>query len=142
GRAAAAGPAPSARCATAACGSSAHTPSSRQNVLPVPADSPHRARRPAESGTANHPKRLVPSPWCRGETRHQQTTYHSVAGVYLLWNRSSVGEAFRDFSAGKADLLKRSLVQQVAPPDLLQGTTEALASKDGESIRAALAQYP
>ena len=54
----------------------------------------------------------------------------------------SVGEAFRDFSAGKADLLKRSLVQQVGPPDLLQGTNEALTSKDGESIRAAIAQYP
>jgi imidazolonepropionase-like amidohydrolase len=54
----------------------------------------------------------------------------------------SVGEAFRDFSAGRADLLKRSLVQQVAPLDLLQGTNEALTSKDGESVRAALAQYP
>jgi len=54
----------------------------------------------------------------------------------------SVGEAFRDFSAGKGDLLKRSLVQQVAPPDLLQSTNEALTSKDGESARAALAQYP
>jgi imidazolonepropionase-like amidohydrolase/ABC-type multidrug transport system permease subunit len=54
----------------------------------------------------------------------------------------SVGEAFRDFSAGRGDLLKRSLVQQVAPPDLLQGTNEALTSKDGESVRLALSQYP
>jgi imidazolonepropionase-like amidohydrolase len=54
----------------------------------------------------------------------------------------SVGEAFRDFAAGKPDLLKRSLVQQAAPPDLLQGTIEALSSKDTESLRAAIAQYP
>jgi imidazolonepropionase-like amidohydrolase/ABC-type multidrug transport system permease subunit len=54
----------------------------------------------------------------------------------------SVGEAFRDFAAGKADLLKRSLVQQVAPPDLLRGTEEALSSADTEPIRKSLAQYP
>ncbi len=54
----------------------------------------------------------------------------------------SVGEAFRDFAAGKATLLKRSLVQQVGPPELLQGTEEALGSKDTEDIRNALAQYP
>ena len=54
----------------------------------------------------------------------------------------SVGEAFRDFAAGKTTLLKRSLVQQVGPPELLQGTEEALGSKDTESIRNALAQYP
>ncbi len=54
----------------------------------------------------------------------------------------SVGEAFRDFAAGKPELLKRSLVQQAAPPDLLQGTIEALASKDTESFRAAIGQYP
>jgi imidazolonepropionase-like amidohydrolase/ABC-type multidrug transport system permease subunit len=54
----------------------------------------------------------------------------------------SVGEAFKDFAAGKADLLKRSLVQQVAPPDLLHGTEEALSSADTEPIRKSLAQYP
>jgi len=54
----------------------------------------------------------------------------------------SVGEAMKDFAAGKTALLKRSLVQQVGPPDLLQGTEEALSSKDTEPIRAALAQYP
>ncbi len=54
----------------------------------------------------------------------------------------SVGEAFKDFAAGKADLLKRSLVQQVAPPDLLRGTEEALSSADTEPIRKSLAQYP
>jgi len=54
----------------------------------------------------------------------------------------SVGEAFKDFAAGKADLLKRSLVQQVGPPELLRGTEDALGSKDAEETRASIAQYP
>ena len=54
----------------------------------------------------------------------------------------SVGEALKDFAAGKTDLLKRSLVQQVGPPELLRGTEEALASKDTEELRHAIAQYP
>jgi len=54
----------------------------------------------------------------------------------------SVGEAFRDVAAGKTDLLKRSLVQQVGPPDLLRETVDALASKDMEEMRHAIAQYP
>jgi len=54
----------------------------------------------------------------------------------------SVGEAFKDFSAGKPDLLKRSLVQQVAPPELLRGTEDALASKDTEELRHSVARYP
>jgi imidazolonepropionase-like amidohydrolase/ABC-type multidrug transport system permease subunit len=54
----------------------------------------------------------------------------------------SVGEAFKDFAAGKTDLLKRSLVQQVGPPELLQGTEAAIASADTESMRKSLAQYP
>ncbi|MGA8152018.1 MAG: amidohydrolase family protein [Terriglobales bacterium] len=54
----------------------------------------------------------------------------------------SVGEAFRDFAAGRTDLLKRSLVQQVAPPELLRGTEDALASKDTEEQRRTIAKYP
>lgn len=54
----------------------------------------------------------------------------------------SVGEAFKDFAAGKANLLKRSLVQQVGPPELLRGTEDALASKDAEEIRTSIGQYP
>jgi len=54
----------------------------------------------------------------------------------------SVGEAFKDFAAGKTDLLKRSLVQQVGPADLLRGTEEVLGSKEGEEIRKAIAEYP
>jgi imidazolonepropionase-like amidohydrolase/ABC-type multidrug transport system permease subunit len=54
----------------------------------------------------------------------------------------SVGEAFKDLVAGQTQLLKRSLVQQVGPPELLRGTEEALGSKDADEIRQALAQYP
>ncbi len=54
----------------------------------------------------------------------------------------SVGEAFKEFAAGKTDLLKRSLVQQVGPTELLRGTEEALGSADTEAMRKALAQYP
>jgi imidazolonepropionase-like amidohydrolase/ABC-type multidrug transport system permease subunit len=54
----------------------------------------------------------------------------------------SVGEAFKDFAAGKTDLLKRSLVQQVGPPELLTGTEAAMASPDTEAMRKSLGQYP
>ncbi|HYA23652.1 MAG TPA: amidohydrolase family protein [Terriglobales bacterium] len=54
----------------------------------------------------------------------------------------SVGEAFKDLAAGKTDLLKRSLVQQVGPPELLRGTEEALASKDTEELRNNIGRYP
>jgi imidazolonepropionase-like amidohydrolase len=54
----------------------------------------------------------------------------------------SVGEAFKDFVAGKTDLLKRSLVQQVGPAELLNGTEEAMRSADTEPMRKALAEYP
>jgi imidazolonepropionase-like amidohydrolase/ABC-type multidrug transport system permease subunit len=54
----------------------------------------------------------------------------------------SVGEALKDFAAGKTDLLKRSLVQQVGPAELLQGTEEAMASPDTEATRKHLAEYP
>src|SRR5260221_3188132 len=46
----------------------------------------------------------------------------------------SVGEGFRDFAAGKGDLLKRSLVQQVATADLLKGTEEALARSEERRV--------
>jgi imidazolonepropionase-like amidohydrolase/ABC-type multidrug transport system permease subunit len=54
----------------------------------------------------------------------------------------SVGEAFKDLGAGNTDLLKRSLVQQVAAPGLLQSTADALGSKDGEEIRSSISKYP
>ncbi len=54
----------------------------------------------------------------------------------------SAGEAFSDFAAGKDALLKRSLVQQVAPAELLGGTEEALNSTGGAAIRKSIASYP
>jgi len=54
----------------------------------------------------------------------------------------SVAEAVKDFVEGKTTLLKRSLVQQVGPPDLLQGTEQALAAKDTEKMRQDIAKYP
>jgi imidazolonepropionase-like amidohydrolase/ABC-type multidrug transport system permease subunit len=54
----------------------------------------------------------------------------------------SVAEAFQDFAAGKAELLKSSLVEQVGPEELLRATEEALASKEVAPIRQAIAQYP
>jgi imidazolonepropionase-like amidohydrolase/ABC-type multidrug transport system permease subunit len=53
----------------------------------------------------------------------------------------SVGEAFQDFATGKSELLHHSLVEQVGPAALLRGTEEALASKEAEPIRQAIAQY-
>jgi imidazolonepropionase-like amidohydrolase/ABC-type multidrug transport system permease subunit len=54
----------------------------------------------------------------------------------------SVGEAFKELAAGKTELLKRSLVEQVGPPELLRGTEEALASKDTEELRNNIGRYP
>jgi imidazolonepropionase-like amidohydrolase/ABC-type multidrug transport system permease subunit len=54
----------------------------------------------------------------------------------------SAGESVKYFAAGKTNLLKRSLVQQVAPPDLLLGTEEAMSSPDMASMRKAMGQYP
>lgn len=54
----------------------------------------------------------------------------------------SVGEAFRDVAAGKADLLKRSLVQQVGPPGLLSQTEKDLGSDDSKEMRERIAKFP
>jgi imidazolonepropionase-like amidohydrolase/ABC-type multidrug transport system permease subunit len=70
-------------------------------------------------------------------------TFEQMARQGMFYDPTlSVGEAFKDFAAGKTDLLKRSLVQQVGPPDLLRGTVEALGSADTEPMRKALAQSP
>jgi imidazolonepropionase-like amidohydrolase/ABC-type multidrug transport system permease subunit len=54
----------------------------------------------------------------------------------------SVGEAFREFAAGKTDLLKRSLVQQVGPPGLIEYTEKTMSSAEVNSIRQRIAQFP
>jgi imidazolonepropionase-like amidohydrolase len=54
----------------------------------------------------------------------------------------SAGESIKAFAAGNTDLLKRSLVQQAAPPELLRGTEEAMGSPEMASMRKAMGQYP
>jgi imidazolonepropionase-like amidohydrolase/ABC-type multidrug transport system permease subunit len=54
----------------------------------------------------------------------------------------TVVEALADLIVGKADPLDRSLVQQAAPPDLLQETRKLLKGPQMEATRAAYSQYP
>jgi imidazolonepropionase-like amidohydrolase/ABC-type multidrug transport system permease subunit len=54
----------------------------------------------------------------------------------------SVVEALSDFSKGKTDLLKRSLVQQVTPKELLVGSEKAASSPAMQKMRDGLAHYP
>ncbi|HEY2799818.1 MAG TPA: amidohydrolase family protein [Chthoniobacterales bacterium] len=54
----------------------------------------------------------------------------------------SVAEGFTDFAKGNGELLKRSLVQQVTPKDLLSGTEHALTSDAMKKMRNGLAHYP
>ena len=54
----------------------------------------------------------------------------------------SVAEGFTDFSKGKTDLLKRSLVQQVATKELLTGTEHATTSDEMKPFREQIGQYP
>ncbi len=54
----------------------------------------------------------------------------------------SVAEGFTDFSKGKTDLLKRSLVQQVVTKELLTGTEHATTSDEMKPFREQIGQYP
>ena len=54
----------------------------------------------------------------------------------------SVVEGLTDFSQGKTDLLKRSLVQQVVTKELLTGTEHAAASDEMKKFREGLGRYP
>jgi len=54
----------------------------------------------------------------------------------------SVGEAGEEAAAGNTDLLKRSLVQQVGPAELLQETEKLLPSPQMQATRQQAAQYP
>jgi imidazolonepropionase-like amidohydrolase/ABC-type multidrug transport system permease subunit len=69
--------------------------------------------------------------------------FQQIAAAKTFYDPTlSIGEAFREFAAGKTDLLKRSLVQQVGPADLLEGTEQAMSSKDVEPIRQRIARFP
>lgn len=54
----------------------------------------------------------------------------------------SVVEGFTNFSKGDTTLLKRSLVQQVTPKELISGTDEAAKSDKLESLREGISKYP
>ncbi|HEX3816669.1 MAG TPA: amidohydrolase family protein [Chthoniobacterales bacterium] len=54
----------------------------------------------------------------------------------------SVAEGLTDFAKGNGELLKRSLVQQVTPKDLLAGTEHALTNAAMKKMRDGLAHYP
>jgi imidazolonepropionase-like amidohydrolase/ABC-type multidrug transport system permease subunit len=54
----------------------------------------------------------------------------------------SVVEGFTSFAKGDTTLLKRSLVQQVTPKDLLSGTEKAATSDQFKDLREGLSHYP
>jgi imidazolonepropionase-like amidohydrolase/ABC-type multidrug transport system permease subunit len=54
----------------------------------------------------------------------------------------SVAEGFKSFSRGDTTLLKRSLVQQVSPKDLIAGTERAAVDEKWAGLREGLAHYP
>lgn len=54
----------------------------------------------------------------------------------------SVAEGFAAFSKGDTTLLKRSLVQQVTPKDLLGGTEKAATSDQFKDLREGIGHYP
>src|SRR5450432_70049 len=70
-------------------------------------------------------------------------TIAEMAGKGIAFDPTlSVVEGFTDFSKGKTDLLKRSLVQQVATKELLTGTEHAAASAEMKSFREQISRYP
>lgn len=54
----------------------------------------------------------------------------------------SVAEGFKSFARGDTTLLKRSLVQQVSPKDLIAGTERAAVDEKWAGLRAGLMHYP
>ena len=54
----------------------------------------------------------------------------------------SVVEGLSNFAKGNVEVLKRSLVQQVTPKDLLTGTEHAATSAQMKPMRNGLAHYP
>jgi imidazolonepropionase-like amidohydrolase/ABC-type multidrug transport system permease subunit len=54
----------------------------------------------------------------------------------------SVVEGFSNFAKGDTTLLKRSLVQQVTPKDLLSGTEKAATGDQFKGVREGLSHYP
>jgi imidazolonepropionase-like amidohydrolase/ABC-type multidrug transport system permease subunit len=54
----------------------------------------------------------------------------------------SVAEGFKNFARGDTSLLKRSLVQQVSPKDLIAGTERAAVDEQWKGLRQGLTHHP
>jgi imidazolonepropionase-like amidohydrolase len=54
----------------------------------------------------------------------------------------SVAEGFTNFARGDTSLLQRSLVQQVTPKELIEGTEHAATSDKTAKLRLGISQYP
>jgi imidazolonepropionase-like amidohydrolase len=54
----------------------------------------------------------------------------------------SVAEGFTSFAKGDTTLLKRSLLQQVTPKDLIEGTEKAATSDQFKDMREGISHYP
>ena len=54
----------------------------------------------------------------------------------------SVAEGFASFARGDTSLLKRSLVQQVGPKELIEGTEHAAAAEKFAGLREGISHYP
>jgi imidazolonepropionase-like amidohydrolase/ABC-type multidrug transport system permease subunit len=54
----------------------------------------------------------------------------------------SVAEGFTSFAKGETALLQRSLVQQVTPKDLIEGTQKAATGDQFKGLREGIAHYP
>jgi imidazolonepropionase-like amidohydrolase len=54
----------------------------------------------------------------------------------------SVAEGFTSFARGDTSLLKRSLVQQVGPKELIEGTERAATAEKWASVREGISRYP
>ncbi|HTR65962.1 MAG TPA: amidohydrolase family protein [Terriglobales bacterium] len=69
--------------------------------------------------------------------------FAQMAAQHVFYDPTlSVEEAIKEFVAGRTNLLQRSLVQQVGPADLLEGTERAITSKDAEALRQRMGQFP
>jgi imidazolonepropionase-like amidohydrolase len=77
-------------------------------------------------------RQAIPDRWFEQMAR-QKTFYDPTL---------SAVEAIQDLAAGKADLLRRSLVEQVGPAEMLEETGRAISSPDFPAMRRRMPQIP
>ena len=72
-----------------------------------------------------------------------ETTFAEMKAKGVAFNPTlSVAEGYTSFARGNTDLLKRSLVQQVAPKDLLEGTERAATGEQLAAVREGIRHHP